>query len=326
MQNTCTSPRRTSIPLRRAVPSDGARDGSDHVYGMIFSRTQVQAVALLIVAVRAQLPRCDNTCMFSNDNDCDDSSLGSEYAMCHAGTDCIDCGPRPALPPSCSQSTCDGLGVHGQPCLGGSAFEPCRCRQGRARETGETVHIDGTTFYEYSCCTEGGSGEECGDYIGHWFGWAVFGVIVVVAAICIACCCYCCRGCCEACGMECCCLAAPPAQPGWPRVPAQSGLAVPSASSSTAAGMPVPLAVGAPMQSVPAIVPAGVSPGQAFVVVTPDGGHVQVIAPPGSFPGSQFHIQVPMAMSVPVQAVPVVSGAVPVAHAYAVRGHESVSV
>ena len=42
--------------------------------------------------------KCDNTCKYHNDGDCDDGGLGSEYSHCAAGTDCYDCS-EDALPP-----------------------------------------------------------------------------------------------------------------------------------------------------------------------------------------------------------------------------------
>ncbi len=39
-------------------------------------------------------------CPYLSDGDCDDGGAGSEYASCSAGSDCVDCGPRCAPPPS----------------------------------------------------------------------------------------------------------------------------------------------------------------------------------------------------------------------------------
>ena len=51
--------------------------------------------------------RCDNSCQFSNDQECDDGGPASSYTACIYGTDCADCGergleappPQPATPP-----------------------------------------------------------------------------------------------------------------------------------------------------------------------------------------------------------------------------------
>jgi hypothetical protein len=37
---------------------------------------------------------CKNTCLFSEDNECDDGGPESTTSACRSGTDCIDCGPR----------------------------------------------------------------------------------------------------------------------------------------------------------------------------------------------------------------------------------------
>ena len=39
---------------------------------------------------------CTNTCEYANDGDCDDGGPNSDYDLCEYGTDCNDCGPRPA--------------------------------------------------------------------------------------------------------------------------------------------------------------------------------------------------------------------------------------
>jgi len=43
--------------------------------------------------------KCFETCTHASDTDCDDGGDGSEYSLCDIGTDCVDCGPRLALPP-----------------------------------------------------------------------------------------------------------------------------------------------------------------------------------------------------------------------------------
>jgi hypothetical protein len=39
---------------------------------------------------------CMNTCFWADDGDCDDGGPDADYALCPYGTDCGDCGPRPA--------------------------------------------------------------------------------------------------------------------------------------------------------------------------------------------------------------------------------------
>ena len=43
---------------------------------------------------------CNNLCVYATDEDCDDGGDGSEYSACSLGSDCDDCGPRVATPPS----------------------------------------------------------------------------------------------------------------------------------------------------------------------------------------------------------------------------------
>jgi hypothetical protein len=42
---------------------------------------------------------CMNTCAYAFDSTCSDGGPGSELSYCAYGTDCLDCGPRPVLPP-----------------------------------------------------------------------------------------------------------------------------------------------------------------------------------------------------------------------------------
>jgi hypothetical protein len=48
---------------------------------------------------------CQDTCIHSSDSMCDDGGSGSMFTACDYGTDCTDCGPRPAVPPSPSPSS-----------------------------------------------------------------------------------------------------------------------------------------------------------------------------------------------------------------------------
>jgi len=42
---------------------------------------------------------CEESCMYSNDNMCDDGGVDSQYTVCDIGTDCEDCGTRLPYPP-----------------------------------------------------------------------------------------------------------------------------------------------------------------------------------------------------------------------------------
>jgi hypothetical protein len=60
-----------------------------------------------MVVIQTDAQTCDNTCAQASDGDCDDGGIGSEFAMCAAGTDCADCSAQPAPappspPPECS--------------------------------------------------------------------------------------------------------------------------------------------------------------------------------------------------------------------------------
>jgi hypothetical protein len=39
-------------------------------------------------------PTCEEDCVHSSDNDCDDGGPGAEYSLCDLGSDCEDCGDR----------------------------------------------------------------------------------------------------------------------------------------------------------------------------------------------------------------------------------------
>ena len=101
---------------------------------------------------------------------------------------------------TCSEKWCTSPALEEgeDDCYAGSAFEPCSCEQGSALTTGLEGEYDGNTYYHYVCCLEGGDGEVCGDYIGHWF-WAVFLTIfclIVVGSIVGCCVCYRKKTCC----------------------------------------------------------------------------------------------------------------------------------
>jgi hypothetical protein len=42
-------------------------------------------------------PICENTCGTANDDDCDDGGPNADFDVCAYGTDCNDCGERPAM-------------------------------------------------------------------------------------------------------------------------------------------------------------------------------------------------------------------------------------
>lgn len=51
--------------------------------------------------------RCEETCSYAMDGECDDGGPGSLYSGCEFGTDCTDCGPRRvgvSPEPSCSEA------------------------------------------------------------------------------------------------------------------------------------------------------------------------------------------------------------------------------
>jgi len=41
-------------------------------------------------------PLCSNSCKYAHDGECDDGGPGAKYRDCELGTDCADCGERPA--------------------------------------------------------------------------------------------------------------------------------------------------------------------------------------------------------------------------------------
>ena len=38
--------------------------------------------------------KCEETCAYLKDGECDDGGTGSHYSLCLTGTDCTDCGTR----------------------------------------------------------------------------------------------------------------------------------------------------------------------------------------------------------------------------------------
>ena len=51
---------------------------------------------------------CSNSCEYANDRTCDDGGPGSDFGVCDLGTDCADCGPRPAE--DCGGPACEEEG------------------------------------------------------------------------------------------------------------------------------------------------------------------------------------------------------------------------
>jgi len=174
---------------------------------------------------------------------------------------------------TCSPAYCTSPTDESSPfpndCWAGTAFEACTCSRGEAQTTGLTLEYDGDTYHQYTCCDQGGSGEVCGDYIGHWF-WIVFGVvgflIIVSIVVCIYCCCK--RGCCN----NCCAGASPPQthpQHGSP-VGMQQGMQQGMQMSSTALPIAVaqPVAVAGPPM---VIASASVHPAAPMGIAVPGG-------------------------------------------------------
>jgi len=148
---------------------------------------------------------------------------------------------------TCSQAFCTSPTADGDPrpndCWAGTAFEACTCSQGEAKTTGNEIEYDGSTYYEYTCCTDG-DGEVCGDFIGHWF-WAVLISVAVTILICSAIGIYCCckRGCCRGC-------CGPPQQTRPQAHPSgmQMGTSAAAVASSSHGVMPVAVAHAMPMR------------------------------------------------------------------------------
>lgn len=52
---------------------------------------------------------CTNTCSYPGDGLCDDGATGADYNVCDYGTDCADCGVRPACPGDMTCNATTGL-------------------------------------------------------------------------------------------------------------------------------------------------------------------------------------------------------------------------
>lgn len=105
---------------------------------------------------------CSNTCLYSNDGDCDDGGPGSEYTLCAPGTDCFDCGeanapPRPPLQPGESYSPPPSPLPPATAPPG--VAEACSDSCSYARDTGCD---DGGLGSEYMLCALGTDCADCG--------------------------------------------------------------------------------------------------------------------------------------------------------------------
>ena len=108
-----------------------------------------------------RLSECTNTCIFSNDGECDDGQAGALFSTCACGTDCADCGSRT----SCDAATDDYY-------------------------TGITFSID-TDFgcLKDVCCAE--DKDDCCELnVGAVVGTAIALLVVLVGSI-LACCKFC---------------------------------------------------------------------------------------------------------------------------------------
>jgi hypothetical protein len=68
-------------------------------------------------------PLCLNTCMWANDDTCDDGGDGPAWHLCAYGTDCSDCGPRAICEDTCLYSADAECDDGFTPALDGEAGE-----------------------------------------------------------------------------------------------------------------------------------------------------------------------------------------------------------
>ncbi len=87
---------------------------------------------------------CADSCAYPSDGECDDGGSGAATELCAYGTDCADCGPRPATcVPTCDGRECGGDGCGGTcgacvgvaDCLGFTCVE-CACDVSTACDVG----------------------------------------------------------------------------------------------------------------------------------------------------------------------------------------------
>jgi hypothetical protein len=113
-----------------------------------------------------------NSCSHSYDGDCDDGGLGSEYSLCHIGTDESDCGDD-----SCSHrrdGDCDdgGPGAEFSLCMRNTDRSDCYMRRGGSFSIGSCSNScshdrdgdcdDGGFGAEFSLCHIGTDCADCG--------------------------------------------------------------------------------------------------------------------------------------------------------------------
>ena len=143
----------------------------------------------LVQAVSGEESRCEDTCIFNYDGDCDDGSPGSDYSYCACGTDCYDCGTQ-----LCATDDDGGSFVDD------NFFDDSDCRSGY-----RTCRKDGYVW----CCDRSSRTDRCGDSVGVCksntskktkktiTGVLIAVIVVIVLAIVggILACCFCCTGC-----------------------------------------------------------------------------------------------------------------------------------
>jgi len=98
---------------------------------------------------------CADTCRWAADGECDDGGPGSGYDLCEIGTDCTDCGPRPAA------GSCASVG---EPCDGTTCCDGLTCDHD---STASTCQPPPGTRCEDTChwakdgeCDDGGPGSD----------------------------------------------------------------------------------------------------------------------------------------------------------------------
>ncbi|EOD21860.1 hypothetical protein EMIHUDRAFT_240834 [Emiliania huxleyi CCMP1516] len=116
--------------------------------------TYVDRAVSLVSASSGHLPatECTDSCVHSNDGECDDGGHGALYSACDHGSDCADCGHRfPSAPPSASP-----------PPAATTSAPPSECTDScfHARD-GECD--DGGNGALYSACDHGTDCMDCGE-------------------------------------------------------------------------------------------------------------------------------------------------------------------
>jgi len=143
------------------------------------------------VEVKIDPPLCTNDCLHPKDGKCDDGGLDSDYAACHLGADCADCGQRASFlvhpapnTNSCehaSDGECDdgGPGSEYSACDSGTDWTDCGQRDPGCVDTcilreprdgqwhmpkwvGDEACDDGGEGSKYSYCHRGTDCSDCG--------------------------------------------------------------------------------------------------------------------------------------------------------------------